>query len=160
MSDNFKNIPYDPVIGQKICIKIAQGYELENLGDEFPNLDQIMLWLNEEEEFFQKYQRAKHLYSDILTDRANGIVKKAYQLLNNSDVSLTPSQRLAYSRMVIATTKWMVNRYTKPMSRKNIMQSDRLSPNQIKRVQKIKDWVDPIPNNSFRGEYVPQTNIP
>ncbi|MBX7147185.1 MAG: hypothetical protein K1X44_07750 [Alphaproteobacteria bacterium] len=154
MSGSFENIPYDPIIGQKICIKITQGYGLENLGDEFPNLDQIMIWLCDQEEFFAKYQRAKHLYSDILTDRANDIVKNAYNLLENPNSTLTISQRLAYSRMVLATTKWMVNHYAHPLNPKTIQPS----PTQAKRLQKIKNWVNPRGNNFVKDKQYNQIN--
>ncbi|MBX7146108.1 MAG: hypothetical protein K1X44_02230 [Alphaproteobacteria bacterium] len=134
------SILYDAELGKQICIQLAMGYSLEKLDGEnndFPPLPQIMAWLMEETDFFTLYEKARRIHSDLITDRVASIVRKAQQLLEH-DTSLTPSQRLSYSRMVIGSSKWLVNRLN---PKKSMPRSQNPSKTQQKRMDKMQTMV-------------------
>lgn len=136
------SILYDAELGKQICIQLAMGYSLENLnegedGEVFPPLRQIMAWLMEEADFFTLYEKARRIHSDLITDRVASIVRKAQQLLEQ-DKTLTPSQRLSYSRMVIGSSKWLVNRLN---PKKSTPRSQNSSKTQQKRMDKMHGFV-------------------
>ncbi|MBX7146210.1 MAG: hypothetical protein K1X44_02750 [Alphaproteobacteria bacterium] len=105
-----QSFTYDPALAKKICIQIAQGYELEKLCEDdqtLPPADQIMVWLLEEPEFYTLYMKARRIQSDMMVDKVVQIVKRTQSFLVDHEKSLSISQRFTYTRMVISTMKWI-----------------------------------------------------
>ncbi|MBX7146840.1 MAG: hypothetical protein K1X44_05990 [Alphaproteobacteria bacterium] len=104
---------YDPILAKQICVKIAMGYELKTICEQdqtLPPIDQIITWLLEETDFYNLYIKARRIQSDMIVDRVAKIAKDAQSFLANHEKSLSISQKLTYTRMVIGTMKWIASK--------------------------------------------------
>ena len=90
-------------IWDSLCYEIANGSNLEQLGnnnDNFPSKQTLYNWLNENEEFFDDYARARIARADARADRIDAISKKV------EDGKLCPNS----ARVIIDAEKWQAGK--------------------------------------------------
>jgi hypothetical protein len=65
-----KPLPYDALIGDEICDRLANGESLRkiSLDEHVPAASTIFKWLTENEDFAEQYARAREAQADTLAD--------------------------------------------------------------------------------------------
>lgn len=60
-----------PELVEKICLLISQGKSLRQIcrKSDFPHHDTVLRWLIKDEEFADKYRRAREIQSDVFVDQ-------------------------------------------------------------------------------------------
>lgn len=108
-------MPYNPVVGDAICERIAEGESLRAIcrDDNMPSIATVFRWLAGNPSFSEQYARAREEQAETLADEIVSISDETAVVAkqDGEDVSLTlDATAVARNRLRVEARKWVASK--------------------------------------------------
>lgn len=107
--------PYDPVVGDVICERIAAGESLRGIckDADMPAASTVFRWLTESQAFQEQYARAREEQAETLADEIVAIADESAVIVKHEgeDVQLSfDPTAIARNRLRVDARKWVASK--------------------------------------------------